>query len=494
MAWARRCAARSLVAAWAAACSPHAGAWAPRTVEAADVEDLTPTPIEPTDTPAPYFVVNGKPFCFSGANNYYLGYQSREAVLDVLETAAEMQLGVVRIWGFLDRGSLDGRVRSVREPGHKDGVYFQYWDSVRRRPAYNDGPDGLERLDFVLHHARRLGLRLVVVLTNNWRDFGGMDQYLAWYGLDQHHLFFTDARVRTAYKDWSHHLITRTNSIDGVLYSEDPAVFAWELANEPRTTNGEDFDRQDGWDHTTLTRWAREMSAHVKALDPNHMVAVGDEGFLREGREHWAYRAPHGVDHETLTALPHVDFGTFHLYPDHWETDRRWGVTWTEDHVAVARRVDKPTVLEEYGLRAERAGDTAGPLVRGAEARAAAYRDWNRATLGRGAAGALFWMLSGRVRPNRLYPDYDHFAVYRGEESFSLLQDFARRAGTEARSCALAEGAEDRLPSPFVRGQGVRASGRQVPAPSRLDSSGATSKSSRKNALSSERPATPALR
>jgi mannan endo-1,4-beta-mannosidase len=420
---------------------------------------LTPVSIEATDSPAPHFVVDGRPFCFAGANNYYLGYQPREAVLDVLTAAADMELGVVRIWGFLDRGSLDGRVRSVREPGHKSGVFFQSWDAQRRRPAYNDGPDGLERLDFVLHHARRLGLRLVIVFTNNWRDFGGMDQYLVWYGLDRHHLFFTDARVKRAYKDWIHHLVTRRNSIDGVLYAEDPAVFAWELANEPRTTNGEEFDRRDGWSTATITRWADEMSAYVKSLDANHMVAVGDEGFLRDGREHWAYQAPHGVDHEALSALPHVDFGTFHLYPDHWNTDRRWGVRWIEDHVAVARRIDKPTVLEEYGLRVERAGDTEGPVVRGGAARAAAYRDWNRAILWRGGAGALFWMLSGQESSLRLYPDYDHFAVYRGEESFSLLAEYARRAKTEARSCALAQAADLGASSQYVRAQGVTARG-----------------------------------
>ena len=35
----------------------------------------------------------------------------------------------------------------------------------------------LERMDYLLMRAAALGLRLVLTLTNNWSDFGGMDVY-----------------------------------------------------------------------------------------------------------------------------------------------------------------------------------------------------------------------------------------------------------------------------------------------------------------------------
>lgn len=423
--------------------------------EAHGEEDaLTPLEVEPTDAPAPYFVVDGQPFCFAGANNYYLSYESRESVLAVLEGAAAMNLRVLRIWAFLDRGSLDESVPSVHPPGHKGGVYFQYWDPRRKRALYHDGPDGLERLDFVLHHARRLGLKLVLVLTNGWRDFGGMDQYLVWHGLDRHHLFFTDARVKRSYKDWVEHLVHRRNSIDQMLYKEDPAIFAWELANEPRAVTGTSFDRSEGWDTTTITRWADEMSAFVKSIDDNHMVSVGDEGFLARDGEHFAYRAAYGVDHEALTALPHVDFGTFHLYPDHWGTSVRWGARWIEEHVAVARRLGKPTVLEEYGLRVQRTEKHGGTIVRGARRRRVAFDDWNRLTSLRGGAGALLWMLAGPVGGAR-YPDFDGFTLYPDDEFAPLLAAHAARFSSEARACRWAFESEATIlsgpPSPYVR-------------------------------------------
>lgn len=407
--------------------------------------------IVPTTTPSPVFIHQGKPFCFVGANNYYLMYKERSAVLDVLDAALALNVRVLRIWAFLDRGSLDGTVPNSKDPGHQDGVYFQYWDMVQGAPAENDGPDGLERLDFVLSEARKRHLLLTLVLTNNWRDFGGMDQYLTWYGLKEHHAFYVDERVRTAYKRYAEHLIGRTNSIDGVVYRDDPTIFSWELANEPRAINYGSFDRATGWDEETIVRWADEMSSFIKSIDPNHMVAVGDEGFLRGGGRDWPYQAPFGVDHEQLIRLNGVDYGTYHLYPDHWGTTPQWGNNWIRAHIAVGRRAGKPNVLEEYGMPVRRRDGIAGPVVEFGSRRRAAYTDWNDLVLHEGGQAALFWMLSGFERPGSLYPDYDHFAVYRGDASSVLLGEYAARFGVEAASCRLAQDAHTgQLRSPFV--------------------------------------------
>src|SRR5690606_5605673 len=163
--------------------------------------------VEPTNEPMAVFELEGEPFCVAGTNDSYLNFRSPEMVEDVCVQARAMGLRVVRFWGFIDRGSLDGSVPSVDGDGTEDGVYLQYWDARAGRPAYNDGKDGFERIDFVLHKAREHGIKLTYVLTNNWREFGGMDQYLTWYGLAAHHQFYTDARVKEAYKAWVHHVV-----------------------------------------------------------------------------------------------------------------------------------------------------------------------------------------------------------------------------------------------------------------------------------------------
>ncbi len=402
-------------------------------------------PVSATDS---WFELEGKPFCFAGSNNYYPIYKPQPVVDDLFASAKRLGFQVMRVWGMLDRGALDGSVPNVDGEGHKQGVYFQFWDPARGRPAYNDGADGLARLDYVLAVAAKHELKLIVVLVNNWREFGGMDQYLVWYGRDKHHEFFSAPELRQAYRDWVSHLLGRKNSLNGRLYREDPTIFAWELANEPRLKNGSSFDRDEGWDEATITEWAAEMSSYVKSLAPSHLVSVGDEGFLDWGGEHWAYRGHDGVDHEALTSLPHVDFGTYHLYPDHWDTPRDFPERWITDHAAVARQLGKPTLLEEYGLKLTRSEGTLGREASGLSERLAQYRRWNERVLELGGSGALSWMLAAGDVGQARYPDYDGFAFYADDATGQLLRGYAERF-KQAPACRERSPGPDS--SPYVR-------------------------------------------
>jgi mannan endo-1,4-beta-mannosidase len=391
----------------------------------------SPPAAAPGAPESPGFELEGRPFCFVGSSNYYPIYKSESQVRDLFASAQSLGFKVMRVWGMLDRGSLDGSVPNVDGSGEKDGVYFQYWDPALGRPAFNDGASGLQRLDRVLAAAAAHDVKLIVVLTNNWREFGGIDQYVTWYGLRAHHEFFTEPGPREAYRAWLSHVIGRRNTVNGRLYAEDPTLFGWELANEPRCKNGGPLDSPDGWDSSVLTRWADEMSSHVKQLDPNHLVSVGDEGFLQQGGEHWAYRGNDGVDHAALTALSHVDFGTFHLYPEDWGTPPGFAERWISDHLRVGRELGKPSVLEEYGIKSK-------------TERAGAYQRWNDLLLREGGSGALSWMLAGDG-----YPDYDGFAYYRGDATGKLLGGYATRYSS-APACST-EPTSSRPSTPFVR-------------------------------------------
>lgn len=65
-------------------------------------------------------------------------------------------------------------------------------------------------------------------------DFGGMQQYVAWAnstGVVQQ--FYTDPSVQNMYKDYVTAIVLRKNSLTGVVYRDDPAILAWDVANEP---------------------------------------------------------------------------------------------------------------------------------------------------------------------------------------------------------------------------------------------------------------------
>jgi len=319
--------------------------------------------------------LGNKPFTFAGANNYYLMYKSHLMVDDVFGDAKAAGFTVLRTWGFLDIGNADA-TNSVRGPS--EGVYFQYWDGSE--PAYNDGPDGLQRLDYVVWAAKQAGIRLVIPLTNNWNDFGGMDQYVRWRGGQYHDDFYTDPVIRGWYKDWIAHLLNRVNPLTGVAYKDEPAIMTWELGNEPRCVGGGAYPRSPNCGTQTLIGWADEMSRYIKSVDHHHLTSVGDEGFFCDdpAATDWTTNCGEGVDTLAFTRLPAIDVMSYHLYPDGW---------------------GKAVMLGEFGLLDK---STRNPT----------YANWLQLFDKTGGTGWLYWILSGKQDDGTLYPDFDGFTVY----------------------------------------------------------------------------------
>ncbi|HEV2778441.1 MAG TPA: cellulase family glycosylhydrolase [Actinophytocola sp.] len=342
------------------------------------------------------FRLDGKPFRFAGSNNYYLMYKSPLMVDDVFADARAAGFTVLRTWGFLDIGNQDGS-NSVR--GKQEGVYFQYWDGDS--PAYNDGPDGLQKLDYVLASARRHGIRLVIPLTNNWNDFGGMDQYVRWAGGQFHDDFYTNPVIRGWYQDWISHVLNRVNSLTGVAYRDDPTVMAWELGNEPRCLSAGAYPRSPNCTTATLTSWADQISRHIKTVDPNHLVGVGDEGFFCDDPAHedWTRTCGEGVDTIAFARLPAIDMMSFHIYPAAWGKDLPWTFDWIRRHVREADRVGKPAFWGEFGWLDKATRNTV-------------YKAWTDLFDQEGGDGWLYWILSGVQDDGTLYPDFDGFTVY----------------------------------------------------------------------------------
>ena len=356
----------------------------------------------------PELRLHGKEYHFAGANNYYLMYKSQFMVDDVLNDAAESGFKVLRIWGSLDIGNQDGS-NSIR--GKADGVYFQYWDGTA--PAYNDGPDGLQHLDYVVYKAGLLGLKLVIPFVNNWNDFGGMDQYVRWRDGQYHDDFYTDPLIRTWYQNWISHLLNRVNIYNGLKYKDDPTIMTWELANEPRCLSAGAYPRSDHCTTQTLIEWADTMSRYVKGVDNKHLVSVGDEGFYCiPGAVDWTENCGEGVDTLAFTSLPAVDVMSFHLYPDHWGKDVTWSADWIARHFQDARALDKPAMLGEFGLQDK-------------SLRNPVFQWWTDTVLENRGSGALYWILSGMQDGGTLYPDYDGFTVYCPSPVCTTMSNFA---------------------------------------------------------------------
>lgn len=404
------------------------------------------------------FMLDGSPFYYAGTNCYYLTFKSQEAVDSVFKDAEAMGLKVIRVWGNLDVGVKTGTTDSEGKPvftnnndgpGEKDGIYFQYFDKDLGKPVINEGKDGLQKLDYALYQAEKHGIKLLITFTNYWDAFGGMGQYVKWAeelgitGLKKDD-FYTNETLKGWYKDYVNGLLNHTNQYTGRKLKDEPSVFAWELANEPRCNT--DAQCKDN----ILYNWAKEMSEYVKSVDPNHMVALGDEGFYNKPygyyneytTSNYAFYGAEGVDFEKLMTIDTLDFGTPHLYLDQWGMKHTGtgqdDLLWFKIHGETCAELGKPVILEEFGLT--------NRTIRDSE-----YEQWFEVLEGDvyetvEYAGTNYWMIASYI-DGALYPDYDQYTVYgpEGTDTESTRQLIIKHAANMTAKNSVNTIASDKL-------------------------------------------------
>ena len=331
------------------------------------------------------FMLRGEPFYYAGTNAYTLMFESQAGVDMHMVTAKEAEHTVLRAWAFFDTGTPEG---DLTVEGNQRGIYFQYWDAEAGKPAYNDGPNGLERLDYMIYAAGKHDIKLVLPLVNNWTAFGGVDQYVRWADGTWHDDFFRDETIKGWYKDWVSHVLNRVNPLTGIAYKDDPAIMAWELGNELRCSESGPYLSSPVCGSSLFVEWAAEMSDYVRSIDSNHLIGFGGEGFLctREGGPSTLTNCAESGDPVAITALPNIDMNGIHVYPNHWQptepTDdwEEWAIWWIEQHGAIANEANKPFFIGEYGWL-------------DVHSRTHVYDRWLDAFHNAGGDGSHFWVM-----------------------------------------------------------------------------------------------------
>ncbi|KAK0463815.1 mannanase [Desarmillaria tabescens] len=345
------------------------------------------------------FRLNGAKFTVIGANSYWvglMGYSTSDmnvAFADIAATGAT----VVRTLGF----------NEVTTP---NGIYYQSWSGST--PTVNTGPTGLQNFDAVVAAAAAHGIKLIVTLTNNWSDYGGMDVYVNQIlgPGSAHDLFYTDCGVISAYMYYVKTFVSR--------YVNEPTILAWELANEPRC-RGSTGATSGSCTTTTITKWAAMISTYIKSIDPNHLVAIGDEGFYNEpNAPTYPYQGSEGIDFDANLAISSIDFGTFHSYPMSWgqtSDPQGWGTQWIADHATSMTAAGKPVIMEEFGVTTNQA---------------TVYDAWYQEIVSSGLTGALIWQ-AGSYLSSGATPD-DGYAIYPDDPVYALETSYA--AALKARA------------------------------------------------------------
>jgi mannan endo-1,4-beta-mannosidase len=309
--------------------------------------------------------LDGRPFRVFGANCYYLAYLPEDEQRRIFDLAVSFGFNTLRIWAFND---------CATQPDEGQ-VFFRYRPSLGASPKLCEGELGLARLDSAIKLAGEYGIRLVLTLANHLKDYGGVPRYIDWLGLPNEENFYRESRAREAFAAWTGQFVDRTNVLTGIRFTDDPAILAWEIINEPRCP----------WDPScvVLTDWIGQMARTIRARAPRQLIACGDEGFFNHARsEDWLFNGSMGVSAEAILGIPEIDFSSAHLYPENWGVAQdpvEFGRMWIREHAAAAARVNKPFVLGEFGLADKRLRDLA-------------YDAWIE-EIDRCGAGALVWMI-----------------------------------------------------------------------------------------------------
>ncbi|KAH8879648.1 family 5 putative glycoside hydrolase [Thozetella sp. PMI_491] len=334
------------------------------------------------------FELDGKVGYFAGTNAWWLGHLTENKDVDLaLQEIADTQYKVARVWGFGDVNIVPDR---RPDPNH---IWYQLLNSSG---AYiNYGEDGLQRLDYVVSAAEKANIRLVLPFVNYWSDYGGMNAYQRAFGGNSTLEWYTDERSQAVYRNYIKVVVNR--------YKASPAVFSWQLCNEPR---------MEGGNYTDMVKWVSSTAKYIKSLDPNHMVSTGEEGFfdasdgVNDGFSVYSGMAGSSFSHNIR--IPDIDYGVFHLYPSWWSYPYEWGNTWIKEHDEIGKAVGKPVILEEYGT----------PLRHN---HSETIRPWLKTILESGLAADQLW----QFLPNGTSVDPavlgDEFAVWRSDAEFQEL-------------------------------------------------------------------------
>jgi len=271
-------------------------------------------------------MLDGQPYRFVGTNRYnlltlggfpYRGCGDWWTESDIVSWLDELKLhtnsNVVRFWAF---------------------------------QLFTADATDFSRLDFLLDEAGERDIKVIPVLENNWVNCtSGGEKYDTWYATGYKGPY---GSYSLAYHDPASPPATPTDYVGKMVdrYKDDTRIVMWQLMNEAqiRTSTGPCGDAQ------TLRDFASDVTAYIKAIDPNHLVSFGTIGSGQCGAS--------GAEYQDLHAISSVDLCEYHDYQAEAAIP---GDQWNGLQVRIDQcsALNKPLFVGEAGILA--CGYSGGP-------------------------------------------------------------------------------------------------------------------------------------
>lgn len=294
---------------------------------------------------------NDKPYYFIGTNLWYgaiLGSEgqggNRKRLCKELDTLKKLGIDNLRVLVGSDGA---------------EGVLTKVEPTLQKAPGvYNDTI--LAGLDYLLKEMGKRDMVAVLYLNNAWEWSGGYGYYLEQAGAgkaprpNEHGYpaytnfvksFSTNTKAQELFYDYVRFIVTRTNRYTGKKYTDDPAIMAWQIGNEPRAFSKETIP--------AFQKWLKKSSALIRSLDRNHLVSLGSEGVAGCEDDPDAF--------ESICSDPNIDYITIHVWPYNWGWTKKDKVVESVDiackktkeyldgAMLLSKKLQKPVVMEEFG-------------------------------------------------------------------------------------------------------------------------------------------------
>lgn len=273
--------------------------------------------------------------------------------------------------------------------------------------------ENFEGMDIVLRELEKRGMSAVLYLNNAWE--WSPDGYRSWlekagagrqphpavegYGvyMSTMHAFASNPQAVALFQEHVRRVVER--------YKDSPAVFSWQICNEPRPFTEDPAKIED------FIAYLHGTARLIKSIDARHLVSTGNEGSMGSNGS---------IDLFTrVNDSPDIDYITLHIWPYNWSwvqesalkgeaadaaLDAAIGHTaaYIDEHLEKAYDLRKPLVIEEFGFpRDGFEWHNDGPVT--LRDRYYAYIFGRVLASARGAgrlAGCNFWTWSGHAAQN----------------------------------------------------------------------------------------------
>ncbi len=386
-----------------------------------------------------HFSIDGRPYRYIGTNYWYGGLLATngEAGKKRLKTELDFMKG---------HGVTNLRVM-VGAEGLTDYKFRTPNEKVLQPEPGKFDESIMAGLDYLLNEMGKRNMKAVLHFTNTWEWSGGIAEYLKWNGYGEQPYpkgsgyyawdklqqyisqFYTCKPCIDELDTYIKYILNRTNSINGKKYTEDNAIMAWEIINEPRPMTKAATP--------AFEEWMRHVSALVKSIDKNHLLTTGSEGDIATDYDMEAYK--------TIHADKNIDYLTIHIWPKNWSWFKdtainagynntiKMAAAYEERHLRVAQQINKPLVIEEFGLPRDMQSFSISATTSNRDH----FYDFifGKVLNNPDIAGCNFWALGGIARPipgQVFWKDGDEFMGDPGGEEQGLNSVFDSDASTWA--------------------------------------------------------------